>query len=67
MKTSKKTIKDFYKESLLEDPYKDPNFSDINSESDPQAYVEAIKETKDAKNQKKAFFDRLLQKINRGE
>ena len=56
MRTSKKTIKDFYKESLLEDPYKDPNFSDINSKSDPQAYVKAIKETKDAKNQKESIF-----------
>jgi hypothetical protein len=66
-KKSNKTIKDFYAEELLSDPYSKPNLQDISSQSDPQAYTEAMKETKDQKEQKKQFFERLRQKLTRGE
>lgn len=46
----------------MEDPYKEVPLSEIAESSDPEAMYEAVKKQK----QKKAYFERLKQKLDRG-
>jgi hypothetical protein len=61
-KRSKKTLKDYYEEDLLADPYKDVSLSDIGTAEDPEAMQEAVKKQK----KQKAYFERLKSKLDRG-
>lgn len=59
---SSKTLQELYEKDLMEDPYKEVPLSEIAESSDPEAMYEAVKKQK----QKKAYFERLKQKLDRG-
>jgi hypothetical protein len=61
-KKSKKSLEDYYTEDLLEDPYKEVSLSDMGESEDPMALQEAVKKQK----KKRAYFDRLKSKLDRG-
>jgi hypothetical protein len=61
-KKSKKSLEDYYTEDLLEDPYKEVSLSDMGESEDPMALQEAVKKQK----KKRAYFDRLKSKLDKG-